>query len=181
MACAPGRITSVDLVLHQEKRFDMMHRMRALLPMLLASSMFAQQPAAEPPKPRPMPEPKNLQVLKVTTPQLIGIMRGFNTGLGVQCTFCHVRGDFASDENRHKVIARRMITMNQEINDKLRPPDANTAAADVQAKVTCYTCHRGEEHPKTAPAATGAGGPGGGPNGAPPPPPNPGAPPAPPQ
>ena len=53
-----------------------------------------------------MPEPKNLKVLKVPTSELIPIMRSFSAGLGVECDFCHVKGDFASDDNPHKNIAR---------------------------------------------------------------------------
>ena len=29
-------------------------------------------------------------------------MRTFTTGLGVQCTYCHVAGNYASDENPKK-------------------------------------------------------------------------------
>jgi hypothetical protein len=91
-----------------------------------------------------MPEPKNLQVLKVPASELIPIMRSFNAALGVECNYCHIRGDFASDENPHKNIARKMITMSHEIN---------TNFPDGKMHVTCYTCHRGEQEPKTAPAA----------------------------
>ena len=31
--------------------------------------------------------------------------------LGVQCTYCHVQGDFAADTNPKKDIARKMISM----------------------------------------------------------------------
>jgi hypothetical protein len=94
-----------------------------------------------------MPEPKNLQVLKVQPSELIPIMRSFNVALGVECNFCHIRDNFASDDNPHKVVARKMITMSHQINSNF---------PDGKMHVTCYTCHRGEEEPKTAPPAGAA-------------------------
>ena len=89
------------------------------------------------------PPPKNLKVLKATTgPEVIQIMRTFTAGLGVKCDFCHAGRDFASDENPKKEIARHMISMSMEINSKF---------PDGKMHVTCYTCHRGEQEPKTAP------------------------------
>jgi len=135
--------------------------MQLLLTLLFTAILFAQQPAPEAAKPRrPMPEPKNLQVLKVPTPELVTIMRGYNASLGVQCTFCHVQGDFASDEKRHKLIARQMITMNQDINNSLAKLDTGHGSADTKVSVSCFTCHRGEEHPKVTPPAAAASGPG---------------------
>jgi hypothetical protein len=90
-----------------------------------------------------MPPPSNLKVLKVTTgPQVVAIMRTFTAGLGVQCVYCHVQGNFASDDNPKKETARHMIEMAQNINAKF---------PDGKEHVTCYTCHRGETEPKTAP------------------------------
>ena len=94
-----------------------------------------------------MPEPKNLKVLKVPGSELMPIMRSFSAGLGVKCDFCHVKGDFASDDNPHKDIARKMILMSQHINSNF---------PDGKMHVTCYTCHRGEEEPKTEPPAEDA-------------------------
>ncbi len=102
--------------------------------------------AQEPPKPpgggHPMPEPKNLKVLKVPSSELIPIMRSFSAALGQKCNFCHVQGDFASDEKEQKEIARKMITMTHGINANF---------PDGKMHVTCYTCHRGDTEPKTAP------------------------------
>jgi hypothetical protein len=93
----------------------------------------------------PPPPPKNLKVLKVTTgPEVIQIMRAFTAGLGVKCDHCHVQGNFASDDNPKKEIARHMISMAMDINSKF---------PDGKMHVTCYTCHRGETEPKTAPEA----------------------------
>lgn len=88
--------------------------------------------------------PQNLKVLKVTsTQEVVQIMRTFTAGLGVQCSFCHVQGNFASDDNPKKEVARHMIMMAQKINADNFP--------DGKMHVTCYTCHRGETEPKTAP------------------------------
>lgn len=92
---------------------------------------------------RQLPNPSNLKVLKATTGAEVGqIMRTFTAGLGVQCIYCHVQGNFASDENPKKEVARHMITMTREINGKF---------PDGKMRVSCYTCHRGEAEPKTAP------------------------------
>ena len=48
--------------------------------------------------------------------------------------FCHVQGDFASDDNPKKETARMMLGMAREINAKF---------PDGKRHVSCYTCHRG--------------------------------------
>ena len=58
---------------------------------------------------QPPPEPKNLKVLKVPAADLMPIMRSFSAGLGVECDFCHVKGNFSSDDNPHKDIALSLI------------------------------------------------------------------------
>jgi hypothetical protein len=104
---------------------------------------------AQPPQPPqegkkgPPPAPKNLQVLTVDELHS-GIMEKFAAALGGNCQTCHMQGDFASDENEHKVIARTMITMTKEINAKF---------PDGKVHVTCYTCHRGTHEPAMEPSA----------------------------
>ena len=56
---------------------------------------------------------------------------------------CHIQGNFASDDNPKKEIARHMITMTKQINGNF--PEG------AKLRVSCYTCHRGEAEPKTAP------------------------------
>ena len=93
--------------------------------------------------PRQIPDPTNLKLLKATTGAEIGqIMRTFTAGLGVQCGYCHQQGNYASDDNPKKIAARKMIELTQAVNAKF---------ADSKMHVTCYTCHRGEAEPKTAP------------------------------
>jgi hypothetical protein len=88
----------------------------------------------------------------IPRPQLIATMKVFAQSLGVRCTFCHVgeegHMDFASDAKKEKLIARKMLTMVRQINEQ------NFGVTDMsKAKVTCFTCHRGSEHPLTAPPA----------------------------
>ncbi len=98
-----------------------------------------------------MQAPSNLKVLKPDEP-LMAVMTTFTNGLGVQCNFCHVQGDMASDTKPEKVTARMMLTMTREIN---------ASHFNGRERVSCYTCHHGASHPERAPAA--GGGPGGGP------------------
>ena len=111
--------------------------------MLLVLLPLCAQEKQEKEKKGPPRQPQNLKILKVTTGQEVGqIMRTFTAGLGVQCSYCHVQGNFASDDNPKKETARHMIQMAMDINGKF---------PDGKMHVTCYTCHRGEAEPKTAP------------------------------
>lgn len=94
-----------------------------------------------------MEPPKNLKIL--TPEQVRPAMRAFTVALGVQCDFCHIQGDRASDENPHKNVARMMLTMVHDVNAKF---------PDGKEHVTCYTCHRGAAMPLTAPAPAAAPG-----------------------
>ncbi len=114
--------------------------MRILSLLLLAVPLLAQPPAGEK-KGGPQPH-KNLKIL--TDEEVRPYMGAFTAALGVKCTGCHVQGDFASDANPKKDIARGMILMVREDNSKF-------LAGKTQ--LTCYTCHRGESMPKTAPEA----------------------------
>jgi Photosynthetic reaction centre cytochrome C subunit len=89
----------------------------------------------------PQPAGKNIKELPwgVNTQK---IMAGFTAALGVECAYCHVPGDFASDANSKKDVARSMIRMMRE---------ANYHFSDVKLHVTCYECHRGEAKPRMAP------------------------------
>lgn len=112
--------------------------MRLLLFLLLTTAtVFAQQPQEGAPRRQP-PPPKNLKILP---PENIGrVMQGYRASLGVMCNHCHVQGDFASDENPKKEVARKMIALVKDINAKL--PEGKG--------VTCFTCHRGAVEPVSA-------------------------------
>lgn len=118
-------------------------RLRLLAACLVPVLTLAAQEQKEAAPKREPPNPTNLKVLKVTTgAEVTQIMHTFTSGLGVQCSYCHVQGKFASDENPKKDVARQMIRMAQKINAEF---------PDGKMHVSCYTCHRGEAQPKTAP------------------------------
>ena len=102
---------------------------------------------------RPQRPPENLKVLP-PIPNLRAEMQKIADSLGVKCSFCHVQGNFPSDERREKLTARRMMEMVKNINATTfasrKPQEGDSPLGGA---VTCYTCHRGEQHPMTAPAA----------------------------
>lgn len=109
--------------------------------LLIGVAAFGQDKQEKPAA--PPPPPTNLKILKASSgADVQQIMRTFTSGLGVQCIHCHVQGNSASDENPKKEVARQMIKMTQDINGKFH---------DGKLRVSCYTCHRGEADPKTAP------------------------------
>jgi hypothetical protein len=85
--------------------------------------------------------PKNLKVLPKTwtAAKVTDYMKKqVSRGTGMKCEGCHVKDDYASDDNKHKLAARKMIALTDGINRdffKKKP------------EVTCFTCHQGKEHP----------------------------------
>jgi len=108
---------------------------------VLCVALFAQDTPPQKKKGGGGGPPKNLKVLKPDV-DIRATMGAFRVALGVQCNYCHVQGDFASDENPKKEIARHMISMAMDINGKF---------PDGKEHVTCYTCHRGAAMPLTVP------------------------------
>jgi catechol 2,3-dioxygenase-like lactoylglutathione lyase family enzyme len=113
----------------------------------------------------------NLQILPrdIGQQQLLQIMLGYESALGVTCEHCHVdfgRGnpmnDFASEAKAPKKTARLMMTMLRDINQKLSA-DLGKAPADLTS-VQCGTCHRGKAIPEyvAPPPPVQPGGPQGG-------------------
>ena len=89
----------------------------------------------------------NIQVLAgLPTSQLSAVMNYMGSSLGVKCVFCHVKNgdkwDFVADAKPEKASAREMIKMVQTINK------GNFKGNPV---VSCFTCHRGSEHPTRVP------------------------------
>jgi photosynthetic reaction center cytochrome c subunit len=118
-------------------------RFLATVLLLAGAAMFAQDaPPAPPKKGGGGPPHKNLKILP--DENIMGVMRSYTAALGVgnNCMFCHVQGDFAADTNPKKEIARKMIKM---VNDD------NAIFPDGKVHVTCYTCHRGKNIPEMAP------------------------------
>ena len=90
---------------------------------------------------------KNVKLLGgLTGNRFMAGMQSMKPSLGVKCPACHLvkEKDFASDEKKEKRKAREMIRMNEEINRR-------TFKGEV--RVTCWTCHRGDEEPKSRPFA----------------------------
>lgn len=86
---------------------------------------------------------KNIQVLKdIPASQLLPGMHYISTALGVECDYCHVRGNFPSDDKQTKQTARKMMEMLFAINKN---------NFDGRAEVTCYTCHQGNHQPLAVP------------------------------
>ena len=128
---------------------------------LLAGSLgFAQAPAAGGGQRAggPPPPMKNLQVLPKDTaqPQVVAMMRVFNTALGVNCDHCHVwvkpgdaSNDMASDSKPAKLVAREMMRMTADVNTRFA--SAIKKPANELTKVECATCHRGAAIPVLPP------------------------------
>ena len=86
---------------------------------------------------------KNIQVLKgVPADLIIPSMQFITASLGVECEYCHVRGDhgleFDKDDKKTKVTARKMMKMMFAINKD---------NFEGHREVTCYSCHRGAADP----------------------------------
>lgn len=94
-----------------------------------------------------MRPPTNLKVL--TPDNYEDAMFGMQTALAVRCDFCHNLADYASDEKRAKATARMMMQMVKDIN---------TNNFNGIQRVSCYTCHHGENRPAQAPGSGGQGG-----------------------
>lgn len=128
---------------------------------------------------------KNIQVLKgLPESQLFPEMNFIAASLGVQCGFCHVNKGrdpqtgqtqwvWESDEKEEKKTAREMMRMVLTVN--------KGEFGLSRGQVTCYTCHRGQEHPQSLPSlplpapSPRPGPPGGAPNATPGATPAPGA------
>lgn len=127
---------------------------------------------------------KNIQVLKGTPAgRLLRVMEmGYSRALGVNCTHCHVAGQWEKDDKPTKGVAREMVLMSRAINNDLLKKIKNLRSENPT--VNCSTCHRGQPQPggggrgsqPPAAGAPAAGAPGAKPAGEGPPPPPPGEP-----
>ena len=93
----------------------------------------AQPPQAQPPAgQQPPQELKNIQLLKgMTRPQVIQVMREWESSLGVECNYCHVR-PFEQDTAR-KITARIML---RDYVMGMKHKDGSA--------VSCKDCHNGQ-------------------------------------
>jgi photosynthetic reaction center cytochrome c subunit len=96
-----------------------------------------------------MVDTPSVKILRgLTVPEFEAEMQLMNQALGVACGHCHVRGNFASDENPRKATARKMLEMTRTINQQFFTGYAPREGESRLGKVTCFTCHQGEERPK---------------------------------
>jgi hypothetical protein len=115
---------------------------------LVASATVMAQPPATPNK---VDTPTVTVLTGLTVPEFEQEMQHFVQATGVSCGGCHVRGNFASDENARKLKARQMIEMTKMLNKQFFPDHKPAEGESVLGRVTCYTCHKGEAKPKAAP------------------------------
>lgn len=86
---------------------------------------------------------KNIIALKGTpADQLLPTMQFISAALGLDCGSCHVQGKFEADDKSAKKSAREMIEMTLAINK---------THFNGRVQITCFTCHRGSEHPAGVP------------------------------
>ena len=124
----------------------------SLVLLVLPAASRAQQPSPTAGSTRP-----KLEVLKeLPEAQLFPLMNLIATSLGVRCDHCHVQATpdlsktpsnaggwvWDSDEKLPKRRAREMMKM---------VVDINTSRFHGEAKVTCFTCHRGTTQPMRLP------------------------------
>ena len=128
---------------------------------ILVLSLFSVPVSAQTPPTPATPEStpggfKNLKVLPetISDQELRAMMSGFTRALGVRCDFCHVRAgehftpeDFAKDDKVNKAVARDMIKMVRDINQKYLADLKHRE--DPPIAVECVTCHHGTPQPRT--------------------------------
>ena len=102
------------------------------------------------------PDYKNLKVVskKIGEEDMEKLMHSFNVQLGVKCMYCHklINDDFsqgtdwASDEKKEKRVAREMLKMTMQLNQKYfdKKMDKKMTTSPV---IWCTTCHRGFPRP----------------------------------
>jgi hypothetical protein len=94
---------------------------------------------------------KNIQVLKgLPDSQLFLLMNFVGDSLGVNCDYCHVKGEknpqtgedtwlWEREDKKEKAVGRDMMRMVLELN---------RTRFNREVVVTCYTCHRGSTRPE---------------------------------
>ena len=104
-----------------------------------------------PPAPAIVDAPTVKVLTGLTVPEFEAEMQRITQALGASCGTCHARGNFASETNPRKAVARRMLEMTRAINQQFfadyKPEDTTSRLG----RITCFTCHQGELHPKPQP------------------------------
>lgn len=129
---------------------------KPILLLLLAGGLTIAAVAQDNDKKAEARRAENLKVLpkNISHDSLISIMKVYSFSLGVKCNFCHTKSatekdhlDFASDDNKHKHIARDMMRMTAKINKKYFGSH-DEAEEHTTLAVSCFTCHRGHDEPQ---------------------------------
>jgi hypothetical protein len=107
--------------------------------------------SAQAPTPTVVDSPTVKVLTGLLAPEFQEEMNHMVQALGVTCGTCHVRGNFASDDNPKKLTARRMLEMTKALNKQFFPDHKPKPGESVLGRVTCYTCHQGEATPKLPP------------------------------
>ncbi len=103
-------------------------------------------PAAAPGGPKVSDVYENVQVLSdLTVAEFTRLMVAVTTWVSPEqgCNYCHVPGNWASDDIYTKVVSRRMFEMTQQANSEWKDHVLVNGVG-----VTCYTCHRGNPVPE---------------------------------
>jgi hypothetical protein len=90
---------------------------------------------------------KNIQMLKaMPAARLLRVMElGYAKSLGVNCTHCHVAGQWEKEDKPTKQIARDMAAMAANINNEQLKKIKNLKSAEPM--INCTTYHRGQTKP----------------------------------
>ena len=76
-------------------------------------------------------------------------MQNWTKVLGVKCIYCHTWGAFEKEDIPAKQTTREMLGLVSALNKQTLPAMKNLV--ERKPLVTCYTCHRGQIKPETAP------------------------------
>lgn len=90
---------------------------------------------------------KNIQLFKgMPAARLLRVMEiAMGKSLGVNCTHCHVPGEWDKEDKPAKQIARDMFGMVGKINNDLLKNVKNLKGPNPT--INCTTCHRGQVKP----------------------------------
>jgi Photosynthetic reaction centre cytochrome C subunit len=87
----------------------------------------------------------------LTVPEFEAEMQLMTQALGASCGTCHVARNFASESNPRKIRARQMLEMTKAINKQFFTDHKPADGESRLGRITCFTCHQGELHPKAQP------------------------------
>ena len=125
---------------------------RGVLPIFALLAWLPAMAEAQPPTPTVVDSPSVKVLTGLLAPDFQEEMNHMVQALGVTCNTCHAaRGNFASEEKPLKLKARQMLEMTRAINKQFFPDHKPKPGESVLGRVTCYTCHQGEQTPKLPP------------------------------